>query len=329
MTTTAFDRSTFVTAVTAAIAAPSLHNSQPWRFRLCEDRVEVLADDRRALPSADPSGWGLRLACGAATFNLRLAFAVLGAPMEVRWRPTPADPSVMAALTPGPARPATPVEERLYRAIPLRHSNRSPFFSRAVPAEARARLIEAAQAELAWLELVTGVAAVEAVAEIAQAANRVLNRNPEYVAEVAAWTRADDAGEPVRPDGVPVSAGGPNAEPQDLFPQRPFGDHPRSPGHDFEPEPLVGILGTAGDLASDQLTAGQALQRVLLTVTDLGLAASMLSQPIEVASAREQLRLALGRYGTPQMVLRIGYGQPAPGTARRSVEDCLEVAQKH
>jgi hypothetical protein len=63
---------------------------------------------------------------------------------------------------------------------------------------------------------------------------------------------------------------------------------------------------------------------VLLTITDLGLASSMFSQPIEVAPAREQLRLALGRYGTPQMVLRIGYGEPGVHSARRETADVID-----
>ena len=83
--------------------------------------------------------------------------------------------------------------------------------------------------------------------------------------------------------------------------------------------------GTAGDAHADQLTAGYALQRVLLTITDLGLAVSMLSQPIEVAAAREQLRLALGRFGAPQMVLRIGYGQPGAMTARRDPAEVIDT----
>jgi hypothetical protein len=68
---------------------------------------------------------------------------------------------------------------------------------------------------------------------------------------------------------------------------------------------------------------------VLLTTTDLGLAASLLSQPIEVPAAREQLRLALGRYGTPQMVLRVGYGQPGAATPRRSVADVIVAPTAH
>ncbi len=308
------------TAVAAAVRAPSLHNSQPWRFRLRGDRVEVLADAERRLPSADPSGWGVRIACGAATYNLRLALAIMQVPVEVTWRPDLADEALMARLVPAAPRPPTPVEERLHDAIPRRHSNRTPYWPQPVPADVRTHLIEAARSESAWLELVTGMVPVSLVAEIAQAANRVLNRDENYRTELAAWTRsADDS-----LDGVPASAAGPSPEPQDLLPQRPFGTSERAPGRDYEPEPLVGILGTAGDLPIDQLAAGHALQRVLLTITDLGLAASMLSQPIEVPAAREQLRIALGRHSAPQMVLRIGYGQHGAVTARRPPAEVID-----
>ena len=85
------------------------------------------------------------------------------------------------------------------------------------------------------------------------------------------------------------------------------------------------MLGTTGNTPRDQLQAGYALQHVLLTITDHGLASSMLSQPIEVPAAKEQLRIALGRPGTPQMVLRIGYGDPAPATPRRPVAEVIDA----
>jgi hypothetical protein len=97
----------------------------------------------------------------------------------------------------------------------------------------------------------------------------------------------------------------------------------RAPGRDYEPEPLVGILGTTGDQPVDQLVAGQALQRVLLTVVDQGLACSMISQPIEVPTARDQLNRSLQRSGAPQMTLRIGYGHPGHSSPRRDLEDVL------
>src|SRR5690348_7387958 len=74
-------------AAGAAIRAPSLHNSQPWRFRLREGGIEVLADPDRQLAVADSGGWAVRIACGAATLNARLALAVHGTPADVAIRP--------------------------------------------------------------------------------------------------------------------------------------------------------------------------------------------------------------------------------------------------
>ncbi|WP_329008052.1 nitroreductase [Micromonospora rifamycinica] len=308
-------------AAADAVRAPSLHNTQPWRFRLRDGAIEVCVDPTRRLPATDPSGWGTRIAGGAALFNLRLSLAVAGAPATVRLRPYPAEPDVLARLVPELPRRPTPTELSLYAAVPRRFSNRAPFWPDPVPADARWRLGEAARAEQCWLELVIGVTAVNAFAEIARSAHRVLERDPAYRAERAAWVRTEPA-----PDGVPARAGGPQTEPQDLLPSRGFGGLDRAPGRDFEPEPLVAVLGATGNTVVDQVLAGQALQRVLLTATDAGLAVSMLSQPIEVSGAREALRLSLGRFGTPQMVMRIGYGQPGVATPRRSVDEVLDVA---
>ncbi|MDG4825341.1 nitroreductase [Asanoa sp. WMMD1127] len=297
-------------AVELAVRAPSMHNSQPWRFGLAGGAIEVLVDPAR-LPAIPARDWAGLVSCGAAVFNLRLALAALGRPAVAVVRPS-GDAALVARLVPDAPRPPSGAERALCAAIPRRHSNRAPFSTAKVPADLRFRLREAARAEGGWLDLIIGTSAVDALAEVVNAANRVLRRDEAYADELARWRR-----DTISPDGVPVRAAGYAPEPQDLLPMRAFGGRTRPPGRDYEPEPLVAVLGTATDGPADQVTAGQALQRVLLTATDAGLAVSLFSQPIEVPVARERLRSALGRQGVPQMVLRVGYGHPGQPSLRR------------
>ncbi|MEV6349708.1 nitroreductase [Actinoplanes sp. NPDC051851] len=305
-------------AAEAGIRAPSLHNSQPWLFRLRDGAIEVLADPERKLAVADRAGWASRLACGAAVYNARLALAADGRPADVRLLPDPREPGLIARLAPGHERPATYAEQELYAAVPRRHSSRSPFWPDPVGPDIRARLLDAARAEGAWLDLLVGMTALTGFAEIARSADRVLRRDARYQAEMAAWAHADGA-----LDGVPSEAGAPVGEPQDLLPQRMFSDRRRAPGRDYEPEPLIGILGVPGDRPLDQVVAGQALQKVLLTATAAALDTSMISQPVEVPAARDQLRRSLGRSGYPQITIRFGYGMPGHPAPRRGVVDVL------
>jgi len=314
----AYDQHDLRRAAEAGVRAPSFNNSQPWLFRLRDGGIDVLVDPARRLAPLDEGDWAARLACGAATYNARLALAAAGRPAIVALHPDPSDRGLAARLTPGPPRPPTYAERDLHAAIPRRHSNRGPFWAAPVPTEVRVRLLDAARAEGAWLDLLVGMTALTAFSEIAYSADRVLRRDTTYQMEQAGWTHVVAAR-----DGVPVTAGAPLPEPQDLLPQRFFNDRKRLPGHDYEPEPLVGILSVSADRAIDQIAAGQALQRVLLTATDAGLDTSMISQPIEVPAAREQLRRSLGRPGWPQIAIRFGYGTPGHPTPRRDLAEVL------
>ena len=107
--------------------APSLHNSQPWRFRVTPNLIELHADPARRLPVADPDGCELRIACGAALFNLRLALHGLGIRPIVTVLPDPEQPELLAAVRHGGTKPPTPEQLRLLRAVPNRRTNRHPF----------------------------------------------------------------------------------------------------------------------------------------------------------------------------------------------------------
>jgi hypothetical protein len=141
-------------------------------------------------------------------------------------------------------------------------------------------------------------------------------------AEMEAWTGSRNG----HPDGVPLTAAGPKPEPQDPWAFRDMGNgfaRVRSRGEDFEVEPFVVVLSTRMDGPGCQVQAGQALQRVLLTATALGLTASFLSQPIEVSDERRELRRLLADGRHPQALLRLGFGAPVAATPRRDAADLL------
>jgi nitroreductase len=304
----------FAALVADAVRAPSMHNTQPWRFRLSGPCIDLLLDPERMLPVADPTGRAARVACGAALFNLRLALAVDGTPAAVRLWP---EPGVVARLTPAGHRPATPTERRLYAAIPRRHSDRHPFLDVPVPADARAALVRAAHDEGAWLRLAESAPDAEATADVIREADRLLRAGDAYVTELATWAGVGEHS----PEGIPRGAGGPEPGQYELLARRDFAGPPGTRA--FEREPLLGVLGAAGDLPADQVVAGTALQRVLLTATDLGLAASVFTQPIDRPATRERLREVCRQPFPPFAVVRFGYGGAPHRSGRRRVSDVI------
>ena len=301
----------------AAIAAPSIHNTQPWRFRIRDDGVDVLADRSRRLGVLDPDGRELLISVGAAVFNLRVAMLARGRTPVVRLLPGSPDPDLVARVSVGAPVRVSPTARLLDQAIARRRSNRRPFADIAVPAEVLTELADAVAAEGGTLTVLDPLARAR-VLDLVRRADDRWRHDPAYWAELGAWTRQ----RPGRRDGVPAEAFGPWSV-ADAVPIRDFG-LVQPVAHrwtvPFEPAPTLAVLGTAGDGRHDWLRAGQALQRALLTGTVRGLSSSLLSQPLEVP----ELRAALADGARPpQMIVRWGYGRPSAPSPRRPVLEVL------
>jgi hypothetical protein len=304
---------------TAALA-PSLHNTQPWRFRLTPDWIEVHVDRGRNLRVADPDGRELRIAGGAALFNLRLGLIGLGIRPLVTVLPDPGNPDLVAIVRRGGRRRATPEQQRLLAAVPRRRTNRRPFADVPVASPARYELRRAATEEGAWLHLVTDPQHRFELGRMARQAHQRQSADPAFLAEIAAWT-GHEAG---RPDGVPAAAGGPQPLSNGAWVMRDFsGGTGRIDGPDFEAEPLIGVLSVHTDGPREEIRAGEALERVLLTATVHGLSVSFLSQLVEIPDVRDRMRRLLSGTRPPLAVLRIGHGWPVAATPRLRVEDLV------
>jgi nitroreductase len=303
--------------LTAAALAPSVHNTQPWRFRLAPDRIELHADPSRGLPATDPENRELRLSCGAALFNLRLALRNHGIRPLVTLVPGTEAPGALATIRRGGHQDLDEETRQLINAIPARRSNRKPFREAPVPAEHRHALVRAAERERSWLHVVTDHGERALLQHLVAKAHRIQAEDARVRAELTEWTG------PRTGDGIPAASAGVRPAPQDEWALRDFHAAERPPGKDYESDPLVVVLCSFYDGPSAELQTGQALQRILLTATNLGLSASFMSQAIEVRPVREELRRTLGGALAPQTVLRIGFGSPVPASPRRAVQELL------
>ncbi|MFC4061588.1 Acg family FMN-binding oxidoreductase [Planomonospora corallina] len=305
--------------VTAAGAAPSVLNTQPWRFNVRRrEHIELHADPDRRLPATDPRGRSLHISCGAALFNLRLAMRVAG------WRPVswplPASDgsTLLAAVRPVEASLASPAEHELYGAIKERRTNRHPFSDERLPAQVMEELVRAVRIEGAELVPVGGPASASLLDEVAMADERLAS-DPEYRAELTHWT----GGGGLHCDGVPPYVQGPRPV-GDTVPVRSFTWVARETAR-FETHPQLVVVTTSGDGPQDWLRAGQALQRMLLTATLYGVSASFLNQPLDLRDMRGHTDPRHHR-GHPQMIVRLGYGPAVPRAPRRPAPEILSAA---
>jgi nitroreductase len=311
--------------VEAAGAAPSIHNTQPWRFRVAgDDLLEVHGDPERMLWVADAHGRALHLSCGAALFNLRLAARVTGAKPLVWPLPDPQEePTLMASVQLSSGRPATVEERELFEGIWQRHTSRAPFGAGRVPDAALAALERAASAEFALLRPLDAADTTRVLRVVADA-ERELAEDFDHRVEMARWIGTE--GE----DGVPAAALGSRPDPgpapvRDLARAAPATALATA---SYESRPQLAVLATARDEPADWLRAGQALQRVLLTATVSGLSASFLYQPMELHDMRPSDTGWWPWPECPQIILRLGYGPAGTGSPRRRVDAILDDAPR-
>jgi hypothetical protein len=306
--------------VQASGLAPSVHNTQPWRFVAQRGRLALHADPSRQLLVLDPDGRQLHLSCGAALFHARVGARALGLNVKVRLLPDPAVPSHLADLTLTRGEPATSDEILLATAILERHTHRGPFEDREVPG-ALIRVFEsAAVAEGARLHQVVSEDELVELEVLLSKADAVEEQDERYQAELVEWVH-DDAS---RPDGIPVRAAmtvpGSSLRQRDFTRTHPDGVDGSAPAPEH---PAVVVLATEGDDPTSWLRAGQALAAVVLRAADHGVQAQPLGQVTDVLAYRLGLRSILGIVGVPQLVLRMGYASHTPVTPRRTVEHIL------
>jgi hypothetical protein len=314
---------TLADAAEAARFAPSVHNTQPWRWRVDGDTLDLFADRSRALPVADPDGRLLLMSCGAALQHVRVAVAAEGCLVDVVRLPDAQNPDHLARLTITGHTPVTPQAMRLFQTTLLRHTDRRAVTDLAVPRQTIDAIRRAAEGEGVHLHLVRP----DQVAILASAvahADGIAMADPAQREETAAWIGgADDRTTGVPDTAIPTSAA---ARP---VPGRDFGHPGRlDPGAGHDLTASYAILFGPGDQPIDWLRAGEALSAAWLAATEHGAAVVPITSAIEIGATREALRRILSGLGLPYAALRIGIPDPdhagPPHTGRLPAGQVIE-----
>ncbi len=304
--------------VEAATLAPSVHNTQPWRFVTQAAGFDVYADPARQLAVLDPSGRQLHLSCGAALAHARVAARAVGADAAVELLPTD-DPTLLARVRLSSGPPAVDSEVVLAQALLTRYTGRGVYDDKPVQPALLDALQAVVEREGAMLRYVRGEEMVELEVLLSEADARE-QRDPNYRRELASWVH--DGGD----DGVPSDALADLAGRGSSLRLRDFSLSSPEQGSGQAPvaeHPDVAVLTTVGDSPQQWLRAGQAIGLLLLHAAVQGVQGQPLGQVTDTEGPRRRLSAALGLIGVPQLVLRLGYGHGHVATTRRALGDVL------
>jgi hypothetical protein len=310
-----------------AVLAPSTHNSQPWRFGVRGEALEVSADRTRSLPHCDPNDRELTISCATAFRFAWIAARNYGWEGIVELLPDPRNPDLLARLRLGQPIHASYTEVRRFNAIVHRRTNRTRFTTDPLVNQRVQELPALARNQPDTGLAVTSDPGVRrAVAALVYQADRRQMAEPAHRQELAKWIKPTD--QAISADGMSLASFGMSdrltaatsalMDVLDIGPQTAT-RHKRL----AEASPWLGLLTTVEDEKRAWLYAGMALADIVLDLAANDIACSFLDQPIQVLDLRPELARIFGVTGFPQMLLRIGRGRAVRAAPRREPESVI------
>lgn len=299
--------------------APSGHNTQPWRFRIGDGRIDILPDLSRRTQVVDPDDHHLFVSLGCAAENLSLAASAHGRPGELHFEPAK-DGSIVFDFSAG-----TKVDSALADAIPKRQSTRAEYDGRAVSVADLQMLANAAAIPGVDLILITDRRQMDRVRDLIVTGNSDQLADAAFVRELKSWLRFSPREAIVTGDGLFSASSGNPALPAWLGPSlfdRFFKADAENKKYARQMASSAGVAVFVAQREDHEhwVLAGRACQRFALQATALGLKHAFMNQPVEVARLRPELASLIGLPGRrPDLVMRFGHGPTLPFSARRPV----------
>ncbi|MGH3723334.1 MAG: Acg family FMN-binding oxidoreductase [Mycobacterium sp.] len=312
------------TAIQLACRAPSLHNSQPWRWIVDAGELHLYLDRTRCMERTDGAGREAIISCGAALDHLRAAMASAGWMARVERIPDPTSPDHLATISFSPRAVVVAGDRRRADAILQRRTDRLPFGSPPNWSQF-ARMLNTVIADRVVILDVVADAMRLRLADASALSDALRIYDSAYQTELDWWTASFTVA-----DGIPRSALVTATESDGVDIGRTFPviaeRTPRSGPQEDQSKVLA--LSTARDTPKNLLRCGELLSEVLLEATLAGMATCTITHMLELTASREVVGSVIGR-AHPQVLIRVGtapmLGRIPPPTPRRPLADVLEI----
>ena len=303
----------------AALAA-SGHNTQPWKFKILGNAIEIHPDFTRRLPAVDPNDRELWISLGAALENLLVAARASGFAPEVTY-PDSAD-VIRVRLTRD-----TPQVSPLLATILTRQNTRSIYDGQPIQSNYLERLRVTLEPGVS-LQFRSSRSELETILEYVNQGNLKQYADQAFMTELIHWVRFDKREALASLDGLYSRCSGNPAVPRWLGQMVVTGTKPQGQA-DSDAKKLRSssgavIVTSASDDKPAWVRVGQVYERLALEMTALNIKSAFLNQPIEVSSIRGQFQTAMGlEKMLPQLLVRFGYADAMPRSLRRGLDQIL------
>jgi hypothetical protein len=304
-----------------ATLAANGHNTQPWKFNITEDAIEIQPDYTRRLPVVDPHDRELWISLGCALENLLVAARAIGYASEVTY-PDAADFIHIRLLV------DTPQRDPLFEAIPHRQSTRSEYDGQPLKTGDLDQVQALPLEPGVDLRFVTNPSDLETVLEYVNQGNLSQYADKAFIEELIYWLRFNKKEAIASLDGLYSRCSGNPEVPRWIGKMFVAGSKPQQQAEadakKLRSSAGAVVVASESDDKPTWVRTGQVYERLALKMTTLDIKSAFLNQPLEVAEVRSQFQRAMGLGGSlPQLLVRFGYADPMPRSLRRPVEQVI------
>ena len=295
--------------VNFAVLAPSVHNTQPWLFRILDHTVEIHADRSRALAVLDPEDRSLTISCGSALSLFEMTLDAFGFGHSTSVFPDLTDPDLLAVITITSEPAHVDPDEALLKAITKRNTIRRGFQSLPLPAAFVEQYREVGAEESEFLCVISDKEAETLILAQLQETERKHQTDIHYRRESDSWMH------PMRErsrDGVPM-------HPEEPSPTASCWTVDDVPDH----ATLLMAMTESSDTPRAWLESGKHLMQVLLAASRHGINAAIMNLPPSSSELREVIKPLTGCKADPILLLRFGRPIRKLITPRRPPVDVL------